>query len=537
MAGDAANDPDNWTFYYDDIEQGSAGCAPPPPPSFATITFDDPATTYTLTDFGGNLSTVTNDPAGGGNKVGQVVKPVGAELWAGTTVSTLPSDAVPRIPLDAANTKMSVRVYSPGAGTPIRLKIENASNSAISVETEARTTAVNTWETLTFDFANPASGSPAFNAANTYDRISIFFNFGTTGAAAGEKTYYFDDVAVGAGPGGGAGIIPEAVVYATDPSVVRDLAPPAIDNFGSGAVFNGTFAGDADYNPAFQVTSGEGYGAGVHVGFVAFNGYAAGFAAGFGTFEFKVKVNAPGSASKFEVKFINGGDTSKTYDLTTYSGSTALGNGWYQVQIPMSDFAATIAANSGFLLGPLGAQAGAFTMLLTDIGFSGTAGGGGGGGAAGELAVNGGFEAGNLSGWEVFPNNGTITVVSTESSGGTYSARVVAGPTQNPVLKQERRGAGTVNPGDTINISFDMKGSAADGGVIFPELISEPAGPGQLLATIAAPTAGWTTYSYSAAAGANVSEGITFQLAIVCGGVPSCSASVFIDNVSITIAP
>jgi hypothetical protein len=114
---------------------------------------------------------------------------------------------------------------------------------------------------------------------------------------------------------------------------------------------------------------------------------------------------------------------------------------------------------------------------------------------------------------------------------------VVAGPTQNPVLKQERRAAGTVKSGDTINISFDMKGSAADGGVIFPELISEPAGPGQLLATIAAPTAGWTTYSYSATAGANVSEGITFQLAIVCGGVPSCSANVFIDNVSITIAP
>jgi hypothetical protein len=707
VAGDAAGDPDNWTFYYDDIEQSSAGCAPPPPPSFATITFDDPATTYTLTDFGGNLSTVTNDPAGGGNQVGQVVKPVGAELWAGTTVSTLPGDAVPRIPLDAANTKMSVRVYSPSAGTPIRLKIENAANSAISVETEALTTAINTWETLTFDFASPASGSPAFNAANTYDRISIFFNFGTTGAAAGEKTYYFDDVAVGA-PTGGAGIIPEAVVYATDPSVVRDLAPPMIDNFGSGAVFDPVFAGDTDYNPAFRVTSGEGYGGGVHVGFVAFNGYAAGFAAGFGTFEFKAKVNAPGSASNFEVKFINGGDTSKTYDLTTYAGSTALGNGWYQVQIPMSDFAATSAANSGFLLGPLGGQAGAFTMLLTDIGFSGTAGGGGGagiipeavvyatdpsvvrdlappmidnfgsgavfdpvfagdtdynpafrvtsgegygggvhvgfvafngyaagfaagfgtfefkakvnapgsasnfevkfinggdtsktydlttyagstalgngwyqvqipmsdfaatsaansgfllgplggqagaftmlltdigfsgtagGGGGDELAVNGGFEAGDLSDWEVFPNGGSITVVDTDSSSGTYSVRVVAGPTQNPVLKQERRAAGTVNPGDTINISFDMKGSAVDGGVIFPELISEPEGPGQLLATIAAPTAGWTTYSYSATAGANVTEGITFQLAIVCGGAPSCSTSVFIDNVSVTIAP
>jgi hypothetical protein len=172
-------------------------------------------------------------------------------------------------------------------------------------------------------------------------------------------------------------------------------------------------------------------------------------------------------------------------------------------------------------------------MLLTDIGFSGTA----GGGVGDELAVNGGFETGNLSSWEVFPNGGNITVVNTDSASGTYSARVVAGPTQNPVLKQERRGAGTVKPGDTINVSFTMKGTAVDGGVIFPELISEPAGPGKLLDTIVAPTAGWTTYSYSATAGANVTEGITFQLAIVCGGAASCSANVLIDNVSVKIAP
>jgi hypothetical protein len=139
---------------------------------------------------------VTNDPAGGTNPVAQAVKSVGAELWAGTTVSTLAGDAVPRIPLDAANTRMSVRVYSPDANIPIRLKIEDASDPTISVETEARTTAVNTWETLTFNFANQAPGTAAFNPSNTYNKISIFFNFGTTGAAAGEKTYYFDDVAV-----------------------------------------------------------------------------------------------------------------------------------------------------------------------------------------------------------------------------------------------------------------------------------------------------------------------------------------------------
>ena len=208
QVGDLANNPGDWTFYYDDIVQTSEPCpvAPPPAPDFTTITFDDPDTTYTLTDFGGTASTVTNDPAGGANQVVLTVKSGTAELWAGTTVSTLPGEAVPVIPLDASNTEMSVRVYSPDAGIPVRLKIEDASDPAVSVETEASTTVANDWETLVFDFANQVGGTAAFDPAATYNKISIFFNFGTDGATAGEKTYYFDDIDVGPGdgaPGGG----------------------------------------------------------------------------------------------------------------------------------------------------------------------------------------------------------------------------------------------------------------------------------------------------------------------------------------------
>src|SRR6056297_1402 len=192
---------------------------------------------------------------------------------------------------------------------------------------------------------------------------------------------FFDNVSITTGgiieppppTGDGDGIIPDNVVYATDPGVTEDLAPAGVDNFGSGAVFDFDFADDPDFNPAIQVTSGEGYGAGVHVGFVAFTGYAAGFAADYENFVFKVKGDATNLAA-FEVKFIGNGDTSQVYDLTTYSGVTDLGNGWLQVSIPMSDFAATIAGNDGFLLGPLGGQAAPFTLLLTDIGFTGMAG-------------------------------------------------------------------------------------------------------------------------------------------------------------------
>ena len=538
--GNAAADPTNWTFYFDDIEQ-IAACPVPPP--FETITFDDPDTTYTLTDFGGNVSSVTNDPAGGTNQVAQSVKGLGALSFAGTTVSTLPSREVPTLPLTAASRQMSARVYSPDAGIAVRLKIENAGDSAVFAETETDTTVANTWETLVFDFANGVPGSPAFSDANIYNRLSLFFNFGTTGATAGEKTYYFDDIAVGAGPGG-VGIIPDHVVYATDPAVVEDLAPPAIDNFGSGAVFNGAFAGDADYNPAFQVTSGEGYGAGVHVGFVAFNGYAAGFAAGYETFEFKVKVNAPGSANVFEVKFINGGDTSRTYNLTTYSGSTALGNGWYQVQIPMSDFAATIAANSGFLLGPLGGQAGAFTMLLTDIGFSGTAGGGASCDPVGNefAAANGDFELGNLDCWTTFNNGGTIAVVADNgpSAAGSSAGRLNVTVPGNPTLKLANLAVGTVDPGQQVTVSFDWKGTGANGGVVDGVLFSERSGGGvsktdQILSGGSFP-ANWTRVGpLNLTTGTDVSGGVTLQITAICGAVAGCVSEVFIDNVSIVI--
>jgi len=191
------------------------------------------------------------------------------------------------------------------------------------------------------------------------------------------------------------GTIPDAVVYASDPAVMEDLAFPGLDTFGSGATFDANFTADADFSPAFRVQSGNAFG-GEDVGFVAFVGYAAGFASGYDTFEFKVK-GLPND--EIEVKFF-APDAGNVYNVTTYSGSTALGNGWYQLSIPMSDFgdAAAIAAYTGFLMGPLGDQGAPFSFLLTDIGFSDPSGGGGGGGGTPPfdpgLLTNGDFEAG-----------------------------------------------------------------------------------------------------------------------------------------------
>ncbi|MDZ7776760.1 MAG: T9SS type A sorting domain-containing protein [Bacteroidales bacterium] len=89
---------------------------------------------------------------------------------------------------------MTVAVWSPAADTPIRLKVEDASDGTISVETEANTTVAEAWEVLEFDFSEEAEGTAAINFDNTYNKASIFFNFGTDGATAGEQTYYWDDM-------------------------------------------------------------------------------------------------------------------------------------------------------------------------------------------------------------------------------------------------------------------------------------------------------------------------------------------------------
>ena len=115
-----------------------------------------------LTSFGGaGTSTIAADPANATNKVAKVVKGnPAAEIWAGTTVSNLPNQAIATIGFTATKTKVTARVWSPDTGIPVRLKVENAANGAQFVETEATTTVANAWETLTFDFANQAPAPP-----------------------------------------------------------------------------------------------------------------------------------------------------------------------------------------------------------------------------------------------------------------------------------------------------------------------------------------------------------------------------------------
>lgn len=189
---DFAVSADN-TFYIDDIQGPAFNDAPPPTQIDLPINFDDENLNYGLIDFGGNASSIIVDPENTDNKVAQSIKTDAAELWAGTTVGGNAGFANP-IPFVEGQTSMTVSVWSPEAGIPVRLKVEDAGDPTMSVETEAMTTVAEAWEVLTFDFSNEATGTAAINFDYNYNKISIFFNFGITGAEAGEQTYYWDNV-------------------------------------------------------------------------------------------------------------------------------------------------------------------------------------------------------------------------------------------------------------------------------------------------------------------------------------------------------
>ena len=190
------------SYYFDDVKLLAASSGGGTV-SGLPITFDGAGVTYTFTGFeGAEASTLAADPAGGSNMVGKVVRAAGGPWYGGTTVSTGANKSIATLPFTASAKTMKMRVYSPGAGMRVRMKVENASNPGVSCETDAGTVGTG-WETLSFNFANPGLAPPvtggpttALNVAETYNKVTVFFNV----AAAGSNwagTYYFDDIAFG----------------------------------------------------------------------------------------------------------------------------------------------------------------------------------------------------------------------------------------------------------------------------------------------------------------------------------------------------
>lgn len=161
------------------------------------IDFESTSLTYAWTgfgasDFGPIPSSVVANPDKTGSNVSNTVlkieKPAGAQVWAGAAMEL---DAV----VDLTKGKViKVAVWSPKAGSKILFKMEDTTspkdgngNPTIFVEVEATASVANAWQIVSFDLTT----SPTFSATHKYNKVALFPNFGTAGAAG---VYYFDDI-------------------------------------------------------------------------------------------------------------------------------------------------------------------------------------------------------------------------------------------------------------------------------------------------------------------------------------------------------
>tara|TARA_Y100000815_G_scaffold92409_1_gene81346 strand:+ start:25854 stop:27413 length:1560 start_codon:yes stop_codon:yes gene_type:complete len=149
-------------------------------PLLLPITFENASLNYEFTDFNGAVSAVIDNPDASGINMSATVASMtpGGGAWTGGFL-TLDS------PVDFADgAYFRVKVWSPAAGIPVLMKLENLTDGGIFAEQIVSTTVANQWEELVFNFAGA-------NQNQEYSKLVFFFNAGNPGTG---DTYYFDDI-------------------------------------------------------------------------------------------------------------------------------------------------------------------------------------------------------------------------------------------------------------------------------------------------------------------------------------------------------
>jgi hypothetical protein len=295
------------------------------------VTFDDPNYDLTTSDFGGNASSIVADPADNANKVLKAIKGAGSEVWAGTTIGTALGFAN-KIPLSATSTKMTMRFYSPAAGLTMKLKLEDHNDGTHSIETDVKTTVANAWEVLTFDFSKPSAGTPAFNSAWTYDKASVFFNYGVSGDG---KAYYADDL--------------KFIPALKQISLPVSFDDPTIDystiDFGNDATVNSVDPTDATNKVKLTTKlTGAEIWAGVTIGTVS--GFASKVPITASNSKMTVRVYSPAAGLDIKLKLEDHNDG--THSIET-DAITTVANGWETLTFDFNSLASgTPAYNAAY---------------------------------------------------------------------------------------------------------------------------------------------------------------------------------------------
>ena len=509
-----------------------------------------PDLTPTFETFGSG-STFTENFAGDNSYANVVQVTVGAGYGAGTLAQLGLTGLTPGFAtgygefvfkvkgLDEDNTVVA-KLEEPFPGTSVPIQIDLTAPPADVTVTDLG----DGWSQVVIQVA-------AFGDVSTFEQI-VFETL--AGAYPEGHRFYLADIGFnvdGGGGGGGTGLgifsetntattVTITNIVSAGNSVDIDTASTAVTPFDGSVSLALTYSDDSQ---------GNGFGGAV------FEFEDIDISA-YDTLKFSIDTSAFAGFANLTVQFEppGGGTPGGNVTLASYTPVATSGN-WEVYEIPVADFTAldpTLVNKLGFFNARDGSDVLlAGTLYLDDIhlttgstGGGGGGTGGGGGPGAGDLAVNGSFEAGDLSGWALFPvsaDPNEQTVVTTNPKSGTFAGRINnTTPGTASIIKQAN--LTPVATGQTAIVSFSARGSLAAGGVAFAEFFTELDGEGTSSAQIlgGGPLAldsdpnVWTDFEFVVPISADVSGGITLQLTATTGGAGS-SADVYYDDVSIVI--
>ena len=127
------------------------------------------------------------------HQVARTVHTDSANRHAGTRLALdsagMPIDFIDSIPfVPTFKTKLALDVWSPRRRVPVTIRLESSTNDTAFVQVTQRTGRANEWDSLTFDFSVPDSGT--FNPDSiSYDRIYVYFD---KGEEKRNESFYWD---------------------------------------------------------------------------------------------------------------------------------------------------------------------------------------------------------------------------------------------------------------------------------------------------------------------------------------------------------
>ncbi len=478
--------------------------------------FEGAIDTYTFNNFDGGVSTVLANPDTTGiNTSAQVVKmeKFAGQPWGGSTLLNVTPFALP------ADSSFTLKVWSTRA-VDVLFKLEGG-----PVGEKTATHGGTGWEELSFDFTGVEGTG--------INGITLIFDNGTMGDAAGAPdnwTFYYDDI---------------QLVEGTPVDTGGDLVATTVDDFESAIdsyAFN-NFDGGVSTVLANPDATGINTSAQV-VKMEKFAGQPWGGSTLLNVTPFALPANSSFTLKVWSTRAVDvlfkleGGPVGER--TATHGGS-----GWEELSF---DFAGVEGAGiNGITIifdnGTPGDATGApdaWTFYYDDIVL--VAAGGGSGGLAVGVAdtasfgevTNGGFETGDLEGWLA----GSGATVEPDDL-GSYLVKIVATEAQNQNIYQDKIGEGLYTPGQSLTVSFDMRGTAVNGGVVSALLYTDdPAGVSNTEELLPlALNENWTRYNFPVTTGNAIGWGVSLRLGSVCGAVSGCAVTAYFDNIRVTVTP